>query len=59
MRPLPMTSVGLERALAFHGRPSYEIELLMLANAFRQCQSFEVCVTVGVLHLAVSGRGIP
>jgi hypothetical protein len=59
VRPLAVTSVGLERALAFHGRPSYEIEPLMLANAFRQCQSFEVCVTVGVLHSAVPGPGHP
>jgi hypothetical protein len=41
VRPFAPTRVGLKRTLAFHDRPSYEIEPTMLANAFRECQSFE------------------
>ena len=53
MCPAAVASIRLERALALHAPEtlfSDAVELLMLANAFRECQREEDCVRVAVLR---------
>src|SRR5262245_44807551 len=52
---LPPARIGLKRALTLHDILRKVVELSMLANAFRQCQTLEECATVGVLSREFTG----